>query len=106
MLNPLIFGYLRVPDDMSDEEAKNKQDDLNSYAETNGYRLVAVFHEYGTGAQTAFAELIQAVERAEAKHVVVPTYRELALNRSLQEAMLTYLSYVTGAELISLDECS
>lgn len=106
-MNPLIFGYMRVPDDMSDEEAKQKHDDLNAYAEINGYQLAAVFHEFVTGSQTAFTELVEAVQRAEAKHVVVPSYRELALNKSLQDAMLTHLSYATGgAEVISLDECS
>ncbi|MBD2828155.1 recombinase family protein [Streptomyces globisporus] len=105
-MNPLIFGYMRVLDDMTDEEAKKKQDELNAYAENNGYQLAAVFHEYVSGAQSAFGELVEAVKRAEAKHVVVTSYRELALNKSLQDAMLTHLSYATGAEVVSLDECS
>ncbi|MFE2374997.1 recombinase family protein [Streptomyces sp. NPDC059398] len=105
-MNPLIFGYMRVPDDMSDQEAKQTQDDLHTYAEANGFQLATVFHEYASGAQSAFTELIEAVERAEAKHVVVPSYRELALNRSLQDAMLTHLSHATGADVVSLDECS
>ncbi|CAM5264979.1 Resolvase/invertase-type recombinase catalytic domain-containing protein OS=Streptomyces microflavus OX=1919 GN=Smic_52290 PE=4 SV=1 [Streptomyces microflavus] len=106
-MNPLIFGYMRVPDDMSDEEAKQKQDDLSTYAETNGFHLATVFYEYVPGAQSAFTELVAAVERAEAKHVVVPSYRELALNRSLQNAMLTHLFHATGgAEVISLDDGS
>ncbi|MFJ2650128.1 recombinase family protein [Streptomyces sp. NPDC087420] len=97
---------MRVPDDMSDEEAKQKQDELNTYAEANGFQLATVFYEYVPGAHSAFTELVAAVGHAEAKHVLVPSYRELALNRSLQDAMLTHLSYVTGAEVISLDECS
>lgn len=105
-MNPLIFGYMRVPDDMSDEEAKQKQDDLSAYAESNGFHLATVFYEYVPGAQYAFTELVAAVKCAEAKHVVVPSYRELALNRSLQDAMLTHLSYATGAEVVSLDDCS
>ncbi|NJQ03199.1 recombinase family protein [Streptomyces zingiberis] len=105
-MNPLIFGYMRVPDGMSDEEAKKKRDDLNSYAARNGYQLAAVFHEYVMGAQAAFTELIEAVKHAEAKHVVVTSYRELALGKPLQDAMLAHLSWVTGAEVISLDECA
>ncbi|MFF2331372.1 MULTISPECIES: recombinase family protein [unclassified Streptomyces] len=105
-MNPLIFGYMRVPDDMSDEEARQKQDDLNTYAENNGFQLATVFHEYVPGAQSAFTELVEAVQHAEAKHVVVPSYRDLALNKSLQDAMLTHLSCFTGAEVVSLDECS
>ncbi|MEI5035556.1 recombinase family protein [Streptomyces sp. S1A(2023)] len=98
---------MRVPDDMSDQEAKQKQDDLATYAESNGFHLATVFYEYVPGAQYAFTELVEAVKHAEAKHVVVPSYRELALNRSLQDAMLTHLSYATGgAEVISLDDCS
>lgn len=106
-MNPLIFGYMRVPDDMSDEEAKQKQDSLSSYAEKNGFHLAAVYYEYVPGAQFAFTELVAAVRHAEAKHVIVSSYRELALNRSLQDAMLTHLSYATGgAEVISLDDGS
>ncbi|MFJ8848717.1 recombinase family protein [Streptomyces cyaneofuscatus] len=96
---------MRVPDDMSDEEAKQKQDDLSAYAEKNGFHLATVFYEYVPGAQFAFTELVAAVRHAEAKHVVVPSYRELALNRSLQNAMLTHLFHTTGgAEVISLDD--
>ncbi|MFG3410343.1 recombinase family protein [Streptomyces sp. NPDC048142] len=97
---------MRVPDDMSDEEAQQKQDDLTAYADDNGFLLATVFHEYVPGAQSAFTELVEAVQRAEAKHVVVPSYRELALSRSLQNAMLTHLAYATGAKVVSLDDCS
>ncbi|CAM5264773.1 Resolvase/invertase-type recombinase catalytic domain-containing protein OS=Streptomyces microflavus OX=1919 GN=Smic_52290 PE=4 SV=1 [Streptomyces microflavus] len=66
-----------------------------------------MFYEYVPGAQSAFTELVAAVKRAEAKHVVVPSYRELALNRLLQNAMLTHLFHATGgAEVISLDDGS
>lgn len=65
-----------------------------------------MFHEYVPGAQSAFAELVEAVKHAEVKHVVVASYRELALKRSLQNAMLAHLTYATGAEVISLDEYS
>lgn len=106
-MNPLIFGYMRVPDDMSDEEAKQKQDDLSTYAGKNGFHLAAVFYEYVPGAQFAFTELVDAVRHAEAKHVIVSSYRELALNRSLQNAMLAHLFHATGgAEVISLDDRS
>ncbi|WP_244229970.1 recombinase family protein [Kitasatospora albolonga] len=98
---------MRVPDGMSDEEAKQKQDDLSTYAEGNGFHLAIVFYEYVPGAQSAFTELVEAVRRAEAKQVVVPSYRELALNRSLQDAMLTHLFYATGgAVVVSLEDGS
>lgn len=43
------------------------------------------------------------VKRAGAERVIVPSYREPALNRSLQDAMLTHLAYATGgAAVISL----
>ncbi|MEU6617825.1 recombinase family protein [Streptomyces parvus] len=98
---------MRVPDDMSDEEAKRRQGALSTYAEKNGFHLAAVYYEYVPGAQFAFTELVTAVRHAEAKLVIVSSYRELALNRSLQDAMLTHLSYATGgAEVISLDDRS
>ncbi|MFC9648072.1 MULTISPECIES: recombinase family protein [unclassified Streptomyces] len=104
-MNPLIFGYMRVPDDLSDEEAKRKQDDMHTYAEANGFLLATVFHEYVSSGQSAFTELVDAVRHAEARHVIVPSYRELALNRSLQDAMVMHLTCATGAEVVSLDEC-
>jgi DNA invertase Pin-like site-specific DNA recombinase len=109
-MNPLIiFGDMRVPVDMSNEEAKQKQDELNTYAENNGFQLMTVFHGYDSGGQSAFAELGEGVQHAEAKHVVVSSYRESALNTSRQDAMLTphsHLSHATGAESMNLDECS
>lgn len=103
---PLAFGYMRVPDDMTDEEAKQKQDGMTAYAEASGYQLAMVFHEYVLGGQTAFTDLVETVRRTEARHVIVPSYRELALTRPLQDAMTLQLTCTTQAEIISLGECS
>lgn len=102
---PLVFGYMRVLDDMTDEEAKQKQDGMTAYAEANGYQLAMIFHEYVLGGQSAFTDLVETVKRVEARHVIVPSYRELALTRPLQDAMTLQLTCVTQAEIISLDEC-
>ncbi|MGC5344129.1 recombinase family protein [Streptomyces sp. DT24] len=104
-MTPLIFGYMRVNDDMSDEEAARKQDAMSAYAEANGFQLAVVFHEYVSGAQTVFTEMVDVVRQARARHVIVTSYRELALNRSLQDAMTLHLSCAADADIISLDEC-
>ncbi|MBV2356898.1 recombinase family protein [Streptomyces sp. J2-1] len=103
-MKPLIFGYMRVPDDMSDEDAKKKQDDMATYAEVEGFTLATVFHEFMDGQINAFEEMVGAVRRAEARHVLVPTYRDLALTRPLQDAMALHLEQKAGARIVSLDE--
>lgn len=65
-MKPLIIGYMRVPDDMSDEEVKKKQDDMTAYAEVEGLTLAAVFHEFTAGRLDAFEEMTEAVQRTEA----------------------------------------
>ncbi|MFJ6984471.1 MULTISPECIES: recombinase family protein [unclassified Streptomyces] len=105
-MKPLIFGYMRVPDDMTDEEVRRKQDDMTLYAEVEGFTLATVFYEFMDGAINVFSEMAEAVKRAEAGHVIVPAYRDLALTRPLQEAMALHLEQKAGARIVSLDECA
>ncbi|MCX4742771.1 recombinase family protein [Streptomyces antibioticus] len=103
---PLLFGYMRVPDDMTDEEVQQKQNDMTRYAEVEGFTLATVFHEFVNGGINVFSEMAEAVQRAEARHVIVPSYRDLAITRPLQDAMALHLEQTAGAEIVSLDERS
>ncbi|WP_436791176.1 recombinase family protein [Yinghuangia sp. YIM S10712] len=104
-MKPLIFGYLRVPDGMTDDEVQQKHDAIAAYADVEGFTLATVFHETTHDRIPAFAELIEAVQRAEARHVVVPSYADLARTRTLQRAMCLHVEHQTNARIISLDEC-
>ncbi|MFI9332054.1 recombinase family protein [Kitasatospora sp. NPDC052868] len=103
-MRPLIFGYMRVPDDMPDEEVKLVEDQMLAYAEAQGGALGAVFHEFVHGSLSAFEELVRAVEQSGAPHAVVPSYRDLALTRALQDVMILRIEYATGAQVAALDE--
>ncbi|MEV0845101.1 recombinase family protein [Streptomyces sp. NPDC049954] len=103
-MNPVIFGYMRVPDDLSDEAARRTQEVMKAYAEAHGLHLMTVFHEYVSGGQAAFTDLVEAVGLAGVRQVLVPSYRELALNRSLQDAMALHLSSATGARILAVEE--
>ncbi|MER5492973.1 recombinase family protein [Streptomyces sp. NPDC002490] len=88
---------------MSDEEVQQKQDDMTRYAEVEGFTLATVFHEFMNGEVNAFAEMAEAVQRVEARHVIVPSYHDLALTRPLQDVMTLHLEQTAGAQIVSLD---
>ncbi|MEX3101453.1 hypothetical protein DF268_30300 [Streptomyces sp. V2] len=102
-MKPLIFGYMRVPDDMSDEEVKRKQDGMTVYAEANGFALATVYFEFADGRVDAFAETVEAILRAESHHLLVPSYRDLAFSRALQDAMILTAEHAR-VEVVSLEE--
>ncbi|MEV0277217.1 recombinase family protein [Streptomyces sp. NPDC050610] len=102
-MKQLMFGYMRVPSDMSDEEVNRRQADMTAYAEVEGFTLATVFHELLDGRIDAFGEMIDAIRHAEARHVIVPSYRDLALTRALQNAMILNIEHVS-AQVVSLDE--
>ncbi|UGQ14780.1 recombinase family protein [Yinghuangia sp. ASG 101] len=102
-MKPLIFGYMRVPDGTSDEEVKQKHDAIAAYAELEGFALEAVFRETVSDRIPAFAELVEAVQRAEARRVVVPSYGDLARTRPLQRAMCLHIAHQTNAQVVSLE---
>ena len=104
-MNPLIFGYMRVPDEMTDEEVEQRQDEMTTYAEAEGLTLATVFFEFVNDSVSAFDELVDALVRAESRHVVIPSYRDLALTAALQNAMLLRLEQAATAQVVSLDEC-
>ena len=103
-MNPLIFGYMRVPDEMTEEEVKQRQDEMTTYAEAEGLTLATVFFEFTNGSVSAFDELVNALVHAESRCVVIPSYRDLALTAALRNAMLLRLEHAANARVVSLDE--
>ncbi|MFJ1594102.1 recombinase family protein [Kitasatospora albolonga] len=91
---------------MTDEEVQQKQNDMSTYAEVEDFTLATVFHEFMNGGINVFSEMAEAIQRVEARQVIVPSYRDLALTRPLQDAMTLHLEQTAGAQIVSLDERS
>ena len=91
MLKPVIYGYLRVTDDLNDPEIRRMERGLHLLAETKGFCFATTFYEYQTGYHGAFHELTRELQRADVHHVVVPALDHLAQHPILRNTMLTRL---------------
>ena len=91
-MKPLIYGYLRVTDDLEDQEIRRMERGLQVLAETEGFCFATTFHEYQTGYHGAFNELTRELQRAGAHHVVVPSLGHLSGHPILRNTMLTRLA--------------
>ena len=99
MMKPLIYGYMRVTDDMEDHEVFRMEQSLTTFADVEGYCLAGIFYEYDSGSQAAFAELLHELQRAEAHHVVVPSLELLADSQIVQTLMVDQVELEAGAAL-------
>lgn len=88
----MIYGYLRVTDDLDDREIHQLERGLHLFAETKGFCFATTFYEYQTGYHGAFDELTRELQRAAAHHVVVPSLGHLAQHPILRNMMLTRLA--------------
>ena len=99
MMKPLIYGYMRVTEDMDDHEVCLMEQSLTTFADVEGYCLATIFYEYETGSQAAFTELLHELRRAEAHHVVVPSLEQLADSQIVQALMVDQVELETDAAL-------
>ena len=103
---PPVYGYMRVPCDISDDKVWHLEQDLRAYAAAKGFCFVAFFYEFECGSQEAFNDLVDELQRAGAHYVLVPTLRHLARNSPLQNMMLARLEFDAAAEVFTLGEIS
>lgn len=96
---PLIYGYLRVADNLDDPEIRRMERGLHELAETEGFSFATTFHEYQPGYHGAFDELTRELQRADAHHVVVPSLGHLSQHPLLRTTMLTRLTRDADAQL-------
>ena len=99
MSKPLIYGYLRVTDDLDDHAIRRMERGLHLLAETKGFCFATTFHEYQPGYHGAFDELTRELQRAQAHNVVVPSLGHLAQHPMLQDLMLTRLARDANAHV-------
>jgi DNA invertase Pin-like site-specific DNA recombinase len=102
-LKPLIYGYLRVAEEMDDAMIRRDEEALATFAATEGYCLGAIFHEYERGSIAAFTELLHALRRSETRHVVVPSLVQLSGNPMLQRTMVREAALYAGATIHQTD---
>ncbi|WP_433518028.1 recombinase family protein [Nonomuraea sp. CA-143628] len=100
-MKPLIYGYLRAPDETPDDELDRLVSELQRYAETEGFCYATTFFEYQEGSRSAFEELVAELKRAEARHVVVPSMDHLSGHRLLCGQMIARLAADASAHVLT-----
>jgi DNA invertase Pin-like site-specific DNA recombinase len=100
-VKPLIYGYMRVDGDEPDEDVRRTERGLRILVEVEGYCYAGIFYEYNAS-RSAFATMIEELERAEAHHAVVPSLRRFADNHLLRNTMLTKLGLQANALVLEL----
>lgn len=96
-MKPLIYGYMRVSDDMSEEQMDAAEQQMRFFAEVEGYCYAVTFFEYQRGSFGAFTEMVNELKRVEARHVVVPSLDHLSAHRILLTHLLERLSEEANA---------
>jgi DNA invertase Pin-like site-specific DNA recombinase len=96
---PLAYGYMRVPADVPDYRVRRVEEAVIRFAQSKGLYFVSFFFELDCGSREGFDELIAELVRADARHVVVPSLKHLALNELLQAAMREQLALEAMAEV-------
>ncbi|MGW5336380.1 recombinase family protein [Streptomyces bauhiniae] len=96
-MKPLIYGYLRAPDETSDDELDRLVSELQRYAEAEGFCYATTFFEIQEGSRSAFEELVAELRRAEARHVVVPSLDHLSSHQLLCDHMVERLEHAANA---------
>lgn len=69
-MRPLMYGYLRT--DLVGDQKDEWEERIRLFADREGFDLGMVFHERD-GRRGAFTALIHELQRAEARHVAVPS---------------------------------
>ncbi|MEU0521903.1 recombinase family protein [Streptosporangium sp. NPDC006007] len=102
-MKPLIYGYLRAPDETPDDELDRLVSELQRFAEAEGFCYATTFFECQEGSRSAFEELVAELTRAEARHVVVPSLEHLSGHRLLCGQMIERLECVANACVLTPD---
>ncbi len=98
-----MYGYMRAPDDVPDDELDRVVSEMRRFAVAEGYCYATTFFEYQDGSRAAFDELITELKRAEARHVVVPSFEHLSGHRLLCGQMIERLESDANALVLTPD---
>jgi hypothetical protein len=92
LVRPLACGYMRITDELTDEEIRQLECGLRKFAEAEGFRLTEVHHEYESGHYDTFYDLVAEVKRTQIRHVVLPSLAHLSDHPWLQVQLLRRLT--------------
>ena len=95
---PFTYGYLCLPDG-DDQAVRSLEFGLRRYAEENGLCLAALFHEGQPSIRTAWHALMVELQRADVRHVIVPSLSHVSNHPVLRANRLDWLEQVAHAEI-------
>lgn len=104
-MTPLIYGYIRVTEDLDDDEVQHLERDLDKLAEAKGFCLTEIRHEDQRGYHGTFYHLIAELKQAPERHLVVPSLDHLSAHPLLQEQMIMRLREA-HVQLWVVDPCA
>ncbi len=90
-MKPQIYGYIRVTDDLEDDELQEMERGLTKLAEAQGFSLTETCYEHQPGYYGTFYELTQELKRTPVRHVVVPSLDHLSVHPLLRQQLLIRL---------------
>ena len=94
----LACDYLSIHG-LSDDAVAVLEGSVRAHARQLGLSIVAIFTEHDRGSQIAFGDLIEAVARELAGHVIVPDLDHLSPRPLLRALMVARLHRETGAHI-------
>lgn len=103
-VKPLVYGYMRVFCDVTEEDVYSLERRIQECAEALGFLFVTTFQEIVSGSHEAFSELIEELQRSGSAHMIVPSFNHFSRNGILQSLMLAQLEEVAGVEVHTLRE--
>jgi hypothetical protein len=86
---PSIYGYLRLPQQASDDAITGWSHGMRAYSQAHGFHLVGVFLDGEGGTDSGFWALLDALESSGARDVVVPDIARLHPHPALRRARLS-----------------
>ncbi|WP_239396682.1 recombinase family protein [Frankia sp. CiP3] len=103
-IKPLAYGFMRVPCNVTDEKLTHMEQRVQAYAEELGFEYATIFQEWQSGSLAAWDELIHELQRADAHHVIVPSFNHVARNGILRTNLMIRLEDDAKAIVHSLKE--
>lgn len=98
-MKPLIYGYMRVPEGADDDVIHKLELGLKQLAAVEGFCFATTFYETHGGYRGAFYELTEELQRAEARHVVVPSLEHFSRHPILRDQMIERLEHEANARV-------
>ena len=96
-VRPLALGYFRVSSGTPEEQVTHFREDIAAYATREGFTLGEVYSDYYEAQTSGFSALVDALERGDAQHVIIPALYHFARSPGIQLSFKEMLERKTGA---------